>query len=111
MVVDDLRHAVNLIIRGEDILASTGRQILLARELGQELEVVYFHHGLLLDPEGYKLSKRDGSPDIHARKLAGEAPGAVLGEAAWRAGLIQNRRPVAAEELSEIVFGTTSLDP
>ncbi len=102
VVVDDLHDGVNFVVRGEDILDSTGRQLLLADAIGQPLEAVFLHHGLLVDETGRKLSKRDFAEDIHARKLAGEDPERVLGEAAWRAGLIQKWRPLAANQLSEI---------
>jgi glutamyl/glutaminyl-tRNA synthetase len=70
VVVDDLVQGVNLVIRGDDLLPSTGRQALLARLLGRELPVVTAHHPLLHDGAGRKLSKRAGSASI--REMAGE---------------------------------------
>lgn len=58
VVVDDIAHGVNLVIRGNDILPSTGRQFLLAELLGRAVPVVTAHHPLLLDAEGRKVSKR-----------------------------------------------------
>ena len=103
VVVDDLRHGVNLVVRGADILPSTGRQQLLARALGEELNVGYVHHGLLLDPDGVKLSKRHFSKDIHQLMQVGEDPEMVLGEAAALAGLIPERRGVGVAELASLV--------
>lgn len=59
VVVDDIEHGVNLIIRGDDLLTSTGRQLLLARLLGRDTPLVTAHHPLLLDQQGRKVSKRD----------------------------------------------------
>lgn len=71
VVVDDLEHGVNLIVRGEDLVASTGRQWLLARLLGRTKPLVTAHHPLLLDAEGRKLSKREGSESVRALRLRG----------------------------------------
>lgn len=104
VVMDDIRQGVNLVIRGVDILSSTGRQILLAKGLGHEGQPAYLHHGLLVDEEGRKLSKRDFASDVHARMRNGEAAEEVLGEAAWRAGLLDRQRPVEASELPDLVM-------
>jgi glutamyl/glutaminyl-tRNA synthetase len=58
VVVDDTVHGVNLVIRGNDLVTSTGRQLLLARLLGRTEPIVTAHHPLLLDGEGKKISKR-----------------------------------------------------
>ena len=67
VTVDDYRHGVDLVIRGEDLLSSTGRQISLARMLGRANPPVFLHHGLLLDANGEKLSK--SKDDIGVREL------------------------------------------
>ena len=56
-VVDDLRQEVDLIVRGEDLLDSTGRQLRLARMLGREVLPTFLHHPLIYKPNGDKLSK------------------------------------------------------
>jgi glutamyl/glutaminyl-tRNA synthetase len=71
VVVDDIAHGVDLIVRGEDIMPSTGRQILLARVLGSEATPAYIHHPLLLAANGTKLSKRDRSETVSAMRLRG----------------------------------------
>ena len=48
LVVDDWLQGVNLVIRGEDLLESTGRQIQLARLLGREQPPAFLHHELLM---------------------------------------------------------------
>ena len=58
VVVDDYLSGVNQVVRGEDLLASTPRQIYLQQLLGYP-HPDYCHLPLVTDPEGSKLSKRD----------------------------------------------------
>jgi glutamyl-tRNA synthetase/nondiscriminating glutamyl-tRNA synthetase len=60
VVVDDADMGVNLVLRGEDHLTNTARQILLYEAMGLPAPS-FAHHGLLVDPEGKKLSKRTGA--------------------------------------------------
>lgn len=99
VVVDDLRHGVNLVIRGEDILTSTGRQLQLMELLGEETRPVYVHHPLLVDPSGRKLSKSDFSAPIHEMLQFGIKPEKLLGMAAQRAGLTQTDDPISPAAL------------
>ena len=98
VVVDDMRQGINLIVRGLDILSSTGRQILIAEALGQQRQPFYLHHPLLTDASGRKLSKRDFDADIHALQQQGVAASVVIGAAAYRAGWITEDRPLSLEE-------------
>jgi glutamyl-Q tRNA(Asp) synthetase len=81
VTVDDHRQGVDLVIRGEDLLPSTGRQIRLARMLGRSDPLVFLHHGLLLKPDGEKLSKSTGATGVRDLRAAGLGPGDVLEEA------------------------------
>lgn len=60
-VVDDERLGINFIIRGRDLFSSTGGQLFLARCLGAKkiLAAQFFHHGLVLGPQGEKISKKN----------------------------------------------------
>ena len=100
--VDDLAHGVDLVIRGHDILASTGRQIALLRLLAEEVLPRYLHHPLIYAPDGRKLSKREAAQGIHELRDAGHAPETVLGDAAYRTGLIPAARPLTVEELPSL---------
>jgi hypothetical protein len=65
VVVDDFRQGVHLVIRGQDLLSSTGRQLRLARMLGRPLAPAYLHHQLIYNPSGTKPQQgfpRYGSP-------------------------------------------------
>jgi glutamyl-Q tRNA(Asp) synthetase len=68
--VDDWKQGVNLVVRGEDLLDSTGRQIQLARLLGRPQPPAFLHHPLLMKSPSQKLSKSDsdtGIRDLRAR--------------------------------------------
>ena len=64
VTVDDWQQEIDLVIRGVDLLASTGRQIRLARLLGRARPPVYLHHGLIMKSPTQKLSKSDGDTGI-----------------------------------------------
>lgn len=99
VVVDDLRHGVNLIIRGKDVLHATGRQIYLARLLGQNTVPAYFHHDLIVDSTGAKLSKRTFAAAIAKRRAAGDSAAEIIGDAAHAMGFITNPRALSWDEL------------
>lgn len=88
VVVDDLEHGVNLVIRGEDLLDSTGRQVMLGRLLSRNEPPTFLHHPLIAAPDGAKLSKRDFAKGLRDYRAEGRSPASILGEAAWRVGLV-----------------------
>ena len=102
VVVDDLRHQVDLVVRGEDLLESTGRQILLARLLGRAAPPVFLHHPLIRKPGGEKLSKSSGDTGIRELRAAGVTPEEALGLAAHLTGLQRRREPIAASDLAKL---------
>jgi glutamyl-tRNA synthetase/glutamyl-Q tRNA(Asp) synthetase len=71
VTVDDWRQGVDLVIRGVDLLASTGRQIQLARLLGRSAPPVYMHHPLVMQTAEQKLSKSDRATGIRDLRAAG----------------------------------------
>lgn len=102
VVADDWAQGVNLVIRGEDILASTGRQIMMHHLLGHRDRMHYLHHGLLVGPDGRKLSKKDFSEPIHLQLQLGVPPQVLLGKAAYLAGLTKEDRPIDAGDLEKL---------
>ena len=95
VVVDDLTQGVNLVVRGDDLLASTGRQILLGRLLGRETAPRFLHHPLIVGGlAGVKLSKRDRASGLDELRAAGRSATEVLGEAAHRSGLQPEAAPL-----------------
>ncbi len=63
VVVDDAAMAISHVIRGEDHIANTAKQLLLYEALGQPAPL-FAHTPLILNKEGKKLSKRDGVTSI-----------------------------------------------
>ena len=76
-VVDDVEYGITDVARGEDLLSSTPKHILLTRALGAE-PPVYAHLPLLLGPDGRKLSKRHGDTALRFYREAGFLPDAVF---------------------------------
>jgi len=74
VAVDDWQQQIDLVIRGEDLLASTGRQIRLARLLGRERPPTFLHHSLIMRTPTQKLSKSDGATGIRDLRAAGQTP-------------------------------------
>lgn len=103
VTVDDLRHGVTLVVRGDDLLSSTGRQILLARFLGRENPPAFLHHPLVYNDQGVKLSKRDRSAALAELREGGRAPAEVIGMALAASGVIDRVRPVSVVELWEVL--------
>ena len=87
VVVDDWLQAVNLVIRGEDLLQSTGRQIQLARLIGRERPPAFLHHELLMKTATQKLSKSDGDTGVRDLRAKGWTAEAVIAQALMLAGL------------------------
>ena len=87
VTVDDLDQGVNLVVRGEDLLPSTGRQLRLARLLGRIEPPIFFHHPLLRKPTGEKLSKSSGDTGVRELRASGLDAAAVRGMAARMAGM------------------------
>ena len=93
VVIDDLDQGIDLIVRGEDLLSSVGRQlalreICLRTNLAKSApEPIFVHHPLLRDKEGQKLSKRIGSQAISEYRIQGWSPAQVLRHGALLANL------------------------
>jgi glutamyl/glutaminyl-tRNA synthetase len=102
VVVDDLAQGIDVIIRGEDLLASAGRQLLLAAALGRAAPPQLLHHPLLTHSDGRKLSKSAGDTGVRELRAAGWRADALIGEAAYRAGLLASPRAVAAHEVAAL---------
>ena len=78
VTVDDFDQGVTLVIRGVDLLASTGRQIQLARLLGRAEPPRFLHHPLVMKSPGQKVSKSDGDTGVRDLRAAGLSPVDVL---------------------------------
>ena len=76
--VDDCVQGVTLVIRGDDLLASTGRQMQLARLLGRAEPPEFLHHPLIMKSPTQKLSKSDGDTGIRELRARGWTPSQVI---------------------------------
>lgn len=102
-VCDDIRQGINLVVRGQDILSSTGRQICLFEALGHP-PPAWLHHPLLCDASGNKLSKRQRSESISRLRGTGTAPEEIIGRAAHAGGLVPEYFPLTAEDAMSLVY-------
>jgi len=91
------------VIRGDDLLPSTGRQIQIARMLGRREPPRFLHHTLLMKDPTQKLSKSDGDSGVRELRARGWPAPDVIGRAAFLGGLIPASRPIAASDLSSII--------
>jgi glutamyl-tRNA synthetase len=98
-VVDDAAQGVTHVLRADDLVSSTPRQILLQRALGLPTPQ-YAHVPLLLGPDGARLAKREGHWTLEGLRAAGAHPDAVVGFLAASAGL-GDGRPLTARALVE----------
>jgi glutamyl-Q tRNA(Asp) synthetase len=76
--VDDYLQGITDVIRGVDLLDSTGRQILLGRMLGRETPATFAHHGLIMKSPTQKLSKSDRDTGIRDLRAQGWSRQMVL---------------------------------
>lgn len=98
-VVDDSESGVTDVVRARDLLLSTPRQLLLYRLLGKPAPR-FFHHPLLLAPDGRRLSKRDKDCTIAALRDTGLKPEQVIGYIAALIGLVGYGEGLSAIEFS-----------
>ncbi len=87
VVVDDLRHEIDLVIRGRDLVEATPAQVRLGRLLGREVPPRFLHHPLIRRADGRKLSKADGATSIRELLAGGASPGDLRARAAAAIGL------------------------
>ncbi|MDB5958624.1 tRNA glutamyl-Q(34) synthetase GluQRS [Ramlibacter sp.] len=95
VVVDDGEQGITHVVRGEDLVDNTPRQLLLQRALGLP-QPTYLHAPLVLGANGEKLSKQNGAAPLDLR-----APRAALGAAAATLGLEWSVHGTVADALAE----------
>jgi glutamyl-tRNA synthetase len=76
VAVDDLDMGITNVVRGDDHISNTPRQVMILRALGEE-PPIYAHLPLLHGPDGKKLSKRHGAASVQDLRDAGYLPEAV----------------------------------
>ena len=61
---DDILDGINLVVRGQDLTSSAAKQLQLREILGEKAKLYFYHHPLIFDNKGRKLSKRIYSESI-----------------------------------------------
>lgn len=101
VVVDDAAMNISHVLRGDDLLDSTPRQLLLYQLLGLQAPAFY-HVPLLVGQDGHRLSKRHGDLSLAALRRNGVRPEAIIGYLAWKAGMLITCQPITARETIEL---------
>jgi len=103
VTVDDIEQSITEVIRGADLLQETFKQIHLAQTLNAS-PISYGHVPLMLDSQGKKMSKRDGSQSLAQIDAASKYPGKVVADFANSLGLDVGERISPSQLLSYTDF-------
>jgi len=106
VVVDDGELGVTHVLRGDDLLSSTPRQILLQRLLGLPTPV-YAHVPLMRAAGGERLAKRHAAATVQAIRDAGRPAAGLVGELAASVGLAEPGEALAPADLVDRFRGAT----
>jgi glutamyl-tRNA synthetase len=98
VVVDDAEGGVTEVVRGDDLVPSTPRQLLLYRHLNK-IPPRFFHVPLVIGPDGRRLAKRHGDTRLSSLRGSGVSAESLLGLLAWSCGWIDRIEPIAARDL------------
>ena len=98
VAADDAAMGITHVVRGDDLLDSTPRQLFLY-EVFDSRPPAFLHVPLLVDESGRRLSKRQRDLSITSLRSKGIEAETIIGYLAWKAALIDAWRPVAARRL------------
>lgn len=98
VVVDDHLQRVTEVVRGDDLVPSTPRQILLYRAFGWQ-PPRFAHLPLVVGPDGRRLAKRHGDTSLRRFRDDGVTAERMVGFLAWTAGLLPPGTSVAPADL------------
>ena len=98
VVVDDAEQGVTEVVRGDDLVPSTPRQLLLYEALGVK-PPRFAHVPLVVGPDGRRLAKRHGDTRLSTLRDAGVTAESLVGTLAWSCGWIAKNEPVTPREL------------
>ncbi len=105
VVADDIDMGITHVIRGEDHIANTAKQILLYEALGASIPI-FAHSPLILNQQGQKLSKRDGATSVSEFKEMGFLPAALANYMT----LLGWTPPDATQEIFSLASAATQFD-
>ena len=98
VVIDDAEQGIGEVVRGDDLLETTPRQIHLARLLGAP-ELTYLHVPLVFGPDGERLAKRHGAVTLDDQQAMGRNPADVRDAFAVSLGLAEEGEKPSLDEL------------
>jgi glutamyl-tRNA synthetase len=101
VAVDDAAMEIDLVVRADDLLASTARQLLLVRLLGAPHVPRYAHLPLVVGTDGARLAKRARGATVTDLRARGFTPEVVLGTLAHGLGLAPSPAPASARAIAE----------
>ncbi len=101
VVVDDHDMKVEQVVRGDDLLISTFRQLAIYNAL-EWTAPQFCHLPLVVGMDGRRLAKRHGDTRLSTYRDAGIRPESIIGMLAYRSGLIDQFHPISAKELLDI---------
>ena len=110
VVVDDAAMNITHVLRGDDLLPSTGAQLLLYDALGAE-PPTFAHVPLLLGADGSRLAKRKGSLTLTSLQEAGVKPERVVGLLAFTAGLTEKLAEANVNDIKTFGLGLVRKEP
>lgn len=100
VIVDDAALGVTEVIRGDDLIPSTPRQLLLYQALGYE-PPQFIHVPLVVGPDGRRLAKRHGDTRLATLRDASVSAEKLVGFLAWSCGWLEQPTPIAAKDLMD----------
>jgi glutamyl/glutaminyl-tRNA synthetase len=91
-VIDDLFYGVDMVVRGDDLWPSTLAQHQLASALGQSNfgDIIFYHHPLLMETSGKKLSKSAGATSVRYLRESGKSASDIYALIGSRLGAKEN---------------------
>lgn len=98
VTVDDAADGITEVVRGDDLLPSTFRQLALYEVLGYD-PPQFVHVPLVVGPDGRRLAKRHGDTRLASLRASGVAAEAVLGLLAWSCRWLPRIREVSLRDL------------
>lgn len=114
VVVDDHRQGITQVVRGDDLLESAARQLLLYRSLGLWPEPRYAHLPLIRGQDGKRLAKRHGDTRLEAYRARGVRAERVIGLLAAWSGVLPRSGPrelTAREFMDALDLSTIPPEP